>query len=58
MITFLPTDFHWTPRRFNSSDEGVKDAVEILNQLTEEQKEAVQLLSRSSYQEGLDDSED
>ena len=44
MITFLPTDFHWTPRRFNSSDEGVK--------------EAVQLLSRSSYQEGLDDSED
>lgn len=60
---FTRGDFHWKASRFvtnvgNSKtrqEQEASAAIEILNNLSDEQKQAVELYARSRYQDGLND---
>jgi hypothetical protein len=52
--TFHSTEFHWDKKRFGATDAVVEKAVEVLNTLTDEQKQAVLLFGRSRYEDGWD----
>lgn len=47
-------DFYWNYKRYQATEQSVKDAVEILNQLTPEQIEAVRMYGQSCREDGYD----
>ena len=53
-MKFNNGDFHWKYSRYQTNEQAVKDAIVILNKLTDEQIEAVRLYGHSCQEEGYD----